>query len=304
MRHLDTRSARIFLTLAEEGSIAKAAAREHMVASAVSKRLQDLEKATGVELVERSQKGIRLTPAGEAMAHHARLVVQALDQMQAEMSEYAQGVRGHVRVRVSASALAAGVPAEIQTFMANNAGIKLELEEEETPLIVRDVIEGRADIGLGPNLFGHDQLQWIPYKRYDLAVAVPEGHPLADRASSSYEATLSFEHVEQSQSSALTQLLDYAAKQSSLTKHTRIRVRGFDGVCHMIGVGMGIGIVPSFLEKTYGPLYRLRFVPLTDSWARPLICLMMRDRAGLPSAARALVDHLERCIEPGMATSG
>lgn len=298
MRHLDTRSARIFLTIVEEGSIAKAAAREHMVASAVSRRLQELEAAVGVELVERSQKGVCLTPAGEAMAHHARLVVQALEQMQAEMSDYAKGVRGHVRVRVSASALAAGVPADIQAFMAKHADIKLELEEHETPLIVRDVIEGRADIGLGPNLFVHDQLQLIPYKRYDLAAAVPDGHELAGRASLKYEETLAFEQVEQSQSSALTQLLDYAAKQSSLTKNTRIRVRGFDGVCHMIGLGMGIGIVPSFLAKTYGPAYNLRFVPLTDSWARPLICIMVRDRANLPFAARALVEHLEANSEP------
>lgn len=299
MRHLDTRSARIFLTIVEEGSIAKAAAREHMVASAVSKRLQELEASVGVALVERSQKGIRVTPAGEAMAHHARLVVQTLNQMQAEMSEYAKGVRGHVRVRVSASSLAAGAPSEIQAFMAKHADIKLELEELETPVIVRDVIEGRADIGLGPNFFVHDQLQLIPYKRYDLAVAVPDGHALACRASVRYEETLAFEHVEQTQSSALTQMLDYAAKQSSLTKNTRIRVRGFDGVCHMIGLGMGIGIVPSFLSKTYGPAYDLRFVPLTDSWAHPLICIMMRDRSSLPFAARALVEHLEANSDAG-----
>ncbi len=269
-----------------------------MVASAVSKRLQELEASVGLELVERSQKGIRLTPAGDAMVHHARLVVQALDQMQAEMSEYAKGVRGHVRVRVSASALAAGVPAEIQAFMARHSDIKLELEEHETPVIVRDVIEGRADVGLGPNLFVHDQLQLIPFKRYDLAAAVPDGHALAQRDALRYEETLAYEHVEQNQSSALTQLLDYAAKQSSLTKNTRIRVRGFDGVCHMIGLGMGIGIVPSFLARTYGPAYNLRFVPLTDSWARPLICIMVRDRLNLPSAARALVEHLEANRDP------
>jgi len=294
MRHLDTRTAQIFLTIAQEGSIAKAAIRENMVASAVSKRLQELEAAVGVSLVERSQKGIQLTPAGEAMAHHARLVVLALEALQAEMADYVHGVRGHVRVRVSASALAAGVPAQIQSFLEKHPEIKLELEEQETPVIVRDVIEGRADIGIGPNIFVHEGVQLSPYGRYDLAVALPENHALACCSSLKYEETLQYDHVEQPQTSALSQLLDYAAKQASMIKKTRIHVRGFDAVCHMVALGMGIGVVPSFLAKTYAPTYNLRFIPLIDAWAHPLICIMYRERATLPPPALALVEHLER----------
>lgn len=293
MRHLDIRSAQIFLTVAEEGSIAKAALREHLVSSAISKRLQELEASIGVALFERSQKGVRLTSAGEAMAHHARQIILALNQMQSEMDDYVKGVRGHLRVRVSASALAAGVSEQIMAFIAKHSDIKLELEERETPLIVRDVIEGRADVGIAPNLFLNDELELIPYKHYDLAVAVPDGHELSSYASLRYEETLNYEHVEQPQSSALTQLLDYAAKQNSLVKKTLIRVRGFEGVCHMIGIGMGIGIVPLFLAKAYGPAYNLHFVPLTDSWAHPLICIMFRSRANLPFTARAFVEHVE-----------
>lgn len=293
MRHLDIRSAQIFLTVAEEGSIAKAALREHLVSSAISKRLQELEASAGVILFERNQRGVQLTPAGEAMAHHARLVVQALHHLQVEMRDYAKGVRGHVRVRVSASALAAGLPAEILAFTAKHADIKLDLEEQETPEIVRDIVEGRADVGLGPNLFPDSRLELIPYARYDLAVAMPDGHELHRGTALKYQDTLGYDHVEQPQSSALTRLLDYAANQTATIKNTRIRIRGFDGVCHMIGLGMGIGIVPLFLAKTYAALYNLHFVPLTDAWASPQICIMIRSRGSLPFAARAFVAHLE-----------
>jgi DNA-binding transcriptional LysR family regulator len=123
---------------------------------------------------------------------------------------------------------------------------------------------------------------------------MPSGHELAGCTTLSYVETLGYEHVEQNQSSALSQLLDYAAKQSSSVKKTRIRIRGFDGVCNMIGLGMGIGIVPSFLGATYASLYNLHFVPLTDSWAHPVICIMFRNRESLPFAARALVSYLDR----------
>ncbi|MGV1768375.1 LysR family transcriptional regulator [Rhizobium rhizogenes] len=293
MRHLDLRSAQIFLTVIEEGSIAKAASRENLVSSAISKRLQELELSVGVTLLERSQQGVRLTPAGEAMARHARLVVQAFKQMRAEMADYAKGIRGHVRIRVSASSLAAGLSEQVLSFSAKHSDVKLDLEELETPAIVRGIVEGTADIGIGPNIFPSDHLEIVPYSSYDLALAVPASHPLAGRERLRYEETLAYDHVEQPQSSALAQLLEYASKQSSLIKRTRIRVRGFDGVCHMIGLGMGIGVVPLFLSRTYELQYDLKFVPLEDSWAHPMICIMYRSRGELPFAARAFVEHLE-----------
>jgi DNA-binding transcriptional LysR family regulator len=299
MRKLDSTSARIFLTIAEEGSIAKAALREHIVPSAVSKRLSDLEAQVGVALVERGQHGIRLTPAGEAMVHHARVVMQALDTLQAEMSEYVQGVRGHIRVRASASSLAAGLPLEIRSFLETQQGIKIDLEELETPAIIRDVIQGRADIGICPDIADHSGLKVIPYKPYDLTVAVPARHPLSRRKKLRYEQILQFDQVEQNRASALAQLLDQAAKRSPIPKKTRIRVRGFDTVCSMIGMGMGVGIVPSSSKTTHGDAHGLIFVPLSDAWAHSNICVMIRSYEELPSAARLFVEYLESTRKNG-----
>jgi DNA-binding transcriptional LysR family regulator len=60
----------------------------------------------------------------------------------------------------------------------------------------------------------------------------------------------------------------------------------------MISAGMGIGVVPSFLEPLYRDLYDLRFIPLTDPWANPMICVIVRDRETLTSAARFFVNRL------------
>jgi DNA-binding transcriptional LysR family regulator len=293
MRKLDSTSARIFLLIAEEGSISKAAAKEHIVASAVSKRLSDLESQVGVALVERSRLGIRLTPAGEVMAHHARAMMQALDVMQAEMTDYVQGIRGHIRVRTSASSLAAGLPAEIRTFLTEQAGIKIDLEELETPAIIREVLQGRADIGICPDIADHEGLQAIRYKPYDLTVAVPMKHPLSRRKALSYVETLQFDQVEQNRGSALSQLLDHAARQASTPKKTRIRVRGFETVCSLIGMGMGIGIVPSSLEQTHAKAHKLVFIPLSDAWAHSTICIMVRNHEESSSAARLFIEHLK-----------
>jgi DNA-binding transcriptional LysR family regulator len=294
MRRIDATSARLFVAIIEEGSIGKAATREHIVPSAVSKRLGELESLLGVVLVKRSQQGVTPTPAGEALVHHARIVLQAFERMHEEMSEYVDGVRGHIRVRASASALSAGLPLDIQSFMRYYKGVKIDLEELETPLVAREIAESKADVGIAPNLLRIESLELFPYKRYDLSVAVPTKHPLAKLKKVTYRQILRYDQVELGRESALSQRLDSAAKQGMTTKHTRARVRGFEAVCQMIGYGMGIGVVPSFLEASYSQMYNLRFIPLSDEWAHPLICIMVRDLSGLPSAAKAFVEHLQK----------
>lgn len=292
MRRIDPTSARLFLSIIEEGSIARAAAREHIVPSAISRRLGELEALFGVALVERSRSGVKPTPAGEALAHHARMIQQAIERMHEEMSEYLKGVRGHIRVRVSASSLSAGLPAQLESFMRAHRQVRLDLEEMDTPQVFREVAEGRADVGIAPDLVLHEGLELFPYHRYDLAVAMPAGHALARHKTLRYAQALRHDQVELTRSSALSTLLDNAAAQGSLVKRTRIRVHGFEGVCRMIANGMGIGVIPTLLKKTHEPLYNLKFVPLAESWAHPMISVVVRNVESLPGAARALVMHL------------
>ncbi|WP_326540859.1 LysR family transcriptional regulator [Pseudorhodoferax sp.] len=292
MRSIDFTSARLFLAIVEEGSIARAAAREHIVPSAVSRRLAELEDLFSVELVERSRNGIRLTPAGEAFTHHARMVQQAIERMHDEMSEYLKGVRGHIRVRVSASSLSVGLPSQLQSFMRLHKRVRLDLQEMDTPDVFREVRQGRADVGIAPNLVDNEELELFPYHRYDLAVALPARHPLAKHKSLRYAQVLRYDQVELQPGAALSALLDSAAAQSSLVKRTRIRVHGFEGVCHMIASGMGIGVIPLLLQQTREQSYGLKFVPLAESWAHPLICVVVRKLEDLPGPARALVQHL------------
>lgn len=301
MRSIDLTSARLFLAIVEEGSIARAAAREHIVPSAVSRRLAELEELFGVALVERSRSGATLTPAGEAFTQHARLVQQTIDRMHDEMSEYLKGIRGHIRVRVSASSLSVGLPSQLQSFMRLHKRVRLDLQEMDTPDVFREVLEGRADVGIAPNLVRSDALELLPYHRYDLAVALPARHPLARHKTLRYAQVLRYDQVELQHGSALSALLDNAAAQGSQVKRTRIRVHGFEGVCHMIASGMGIGVIPSLLQRAREKSYGLKFVPLAESWAHPLICIMVRSLEGLPGPARALVDHL---LADGPAPAG
>jgi hypothetical protein len=106
-------SLQLFVAVCELGSIGKAAEREFIAASAVSKRLSTWRPRWTRPLLHRHTRGVNLTPAGESLLHHARSVLFSLDKMQGELSEYADGVRGHVRMHANISAIVQFLPEDL-----------------------------------------------------------------------------------------------------------------------------------------------------------------------------------------------
>ena len=124
---LDPVSLRLFVAVMEESTIAAAAAREHLAASAVSRRLADLEAALQVELFTRSNRGTEPTAAAFALLHMARGVLNDLDGIARQMREYGTGVRGHVRVVANISAITQFLPGELQSFLALHPQVDVRL---------------------------------------------------------------------------------------------------------------------------------------------------------------------------------
>ena len=147
-RRLDLTSLQLFVAVCELGSIGKAAEREFIAASAVSKRLADLETAVDTQLLYRHSRGVTLTPAGESLLHHARAVLFGLEKMQGELSEYAKGVRGHVRVHANISAIVQFLPEDLGAFARAQPEVKIDLEEHLSHQVIHAVREGAADIGI------------------------------------------------------------------------------------------------------------------------------------------------------------
>src|SRR3954452_19117303 len=97
-KSFDPVTLRLFVAVCEERNIARAAAREALVPSAVSKRIAVIEQDIGASLLVRGRRGIQPTAAGEALLRQARDVLAQMERMHAELSEFATGVHGSVRV--------------------------------------------------------------------------------------------------------------------------------------------------------------------------------------------------------------
>lgn len=291
-RQIDLTSLQLFVAVCELGSIGRAAEREFIAASAISKRLSDLESALGTTLLHRHARGVRLTPAGEGLLHHARAVLFGLEKMQVELAEYADGVRGHVRVHASISAIVQFLPEDLGAFARHHPQIKIDLEEHLSPEVLRAVKEGATDLGLCNGAMGIGGLQSLPYRRDSLVLVVPRGHPLAGDGPVAFEAALPFDHVGLHANSSIHLATHQAATQAGTAVRVRIRVTGLDAMCRMIANGLGVGVMPERAFQLLSTGDALQAVPLTDPWAQRQLVLVARDFSSLPATARLLVDHL------------
>ncbi len=291
-RYFDPVTLRLFVAVCEERNIARAADREAIVPSAISKRVAAIEDELEVPLLKRGRRGIEPTPAGEALLRQARDVLGMLERMRAELSEFASGAHGSVRVFASMSVLSEYLPDDVGGFLARYETVRVSLEERVSSEIVRGVREGTVDFGVCWDAGALTGLQTLSYRADHLGVAVPSSHPLARRKSVAFIDTLAYEQIEIEPGSIVQITLRRAAAIAGVAIRHRIQVSTFDAACRNVAAGLGIAIVPREVAEAHARSPGLRILKLTDAWATRRFVICLRSRETLTAAARLLVDYL------------
>jgi DNA-binding transcriptional LysR family regulator len=292
---IDIVTLKLFIAVIEESSIAKAAEREHLAPSAVSKRLADLELAMRAPLLERHRRGVTLTSAGEALLRHSRRILRDLSQLECEMSEFSspsQGARGHVRAAANESALFGFIPDALGRFMRDYPNVTVELQPNTSTGVVQAVREGAVEFGIFWGDQPVDGLKVMPCYVDRLVVVVPQDHALAGQRKARFVDLLDHSIILQEPYSSIQNLTERLAAEAGRTLRSRIRVAGYDAVCRMAQAGLGIGIVPDYFVTGRATAMHIAEVPLDEPWANRLHKLCVREHDEMSIATRLLVEFL------------
>jgi len=138
-----------------------------------------LEHRLKSPLLERSPKGVELTPAGATLLIHAKALLLQLNQMQADMDDHGAGRKGQLRILANTSAMTQYVPDDLARFSQANPDVRLIVEERWSAQIVSTLLAGEADVGIIMEGLCTDGLETFAYRSDHLAVVVPPDHPLA-----------------------------------------------------------------------------------------------------------------------------
>ncbi|MDM0074501.1 LysR family transcriptional regulator [Variovorax sp. J2P1-59] len=296
LHRLDLFSLSLFSLVARSGSISKGAELAHLAVGAASKRITDLEAAVGATLLERHSRGITLTVAGHALQVHAQRILSDVDQLAADLSDYATGLVGVVRLWANTSAVTQFLPADISSFVRANAGIRIELEEEDSGEVVLAVLDGRADIGIFADRTPALGLHQMNYREDRLVLVVPQGHPLARRRSVHFAEAIDYDFVSLPKGTSLAKRLQAETKALGRSLKMRLQVRSFDAMCQMVAAGLGVAVLPREAVQPHLRSMNLKQITLQDSWARRRLLIGLRDASAVPRHVRLLIDHL---CDPG-----
>ncbi|OYU47551.1 MAG: LysR family transcriptional regulator [Rhizobiales bacterium PAR1] len=290
---VDLTSLDLFVTVADEHSIARAAARRNIAASAISKRIHDLEHAYGTPLLIRQSKGVTLTPAGEALLRHVRNLLLLVERIGVDMSSFASGMKGQVRLSANPSAITQFLPQILSGFMARYPDIEIRLEEATTAHSLHLLEDGLADLAIVGWGADHPAMAYALFRNDNLALCVPEDHPLAHSpAAVHFVDTLGFDHVGLEYGSSIQARLEEAAANAGQPIRVKLRVGSFDGVRCMVETGIGVAVLPVSAIESYVGSMKIRAVPLADSWAQRELRLVTRDTTTLSLATVLLREWL------------
>jgi DNA-binding transcriptional LysR family regulator len=145
---LDVTRLRVLVAVARFGSVTAAARELNYAQPSVSHHLARLEAETGIKLIQRAGRGIRLTDAGRLLAERAAEVIGRLDAAENELAAYTGLRAGRLRLAAFPSALGTIVPAAAAMLRGHQPTVDLRLTEAEPPEALRMLRAGYVDVAL------------------------------------------------------------------------------------------------------------------------------------------------------------
>jgi DNA-binding transcriptional LysR family regulator len=294
LARFDLVSIRLVVDCVQHGSLSAAARESHLALAAASRRIRELEDAVGEPLFDRHGRGVLPTAAGRVFARHAVALLQSLEQMGSELADLRSGIAKHVRLCASTAAINQFLPPLLAAYAKQARQVRVDLEEQVSTGVVAALRDGTADLGVfveGPETEG---LDWQLFRQDELILVLPARHRLAGRGAVAFADTLEEDWISLNDGAALLQKQHEAAHAAGRPFRLRMQVRSFDAVCHLVGSGLGIAMLPRNAALPMIGAMNLRWRALSDPWAARRLLVATRTGTQDP-AVQELVRFL---IEP------
>jgi DNA-binding transcriptional LysR family regulator len=286
----DLTDLRLFLTVVEHGSLTRGARAMNLALASASERISGMEAALGARLFERTRRGVRPTPAGEALIRHARQILFNVEQMRGELRSFGRGFKGRIRVLCNTAAMVGFLPPRLCAFLLDHPDLSVDGEELPSVEIALAIAGGRADLGVAADVADLGALQTRPLVEDRLVVMASRKHRLVGQSSVAFSDVAREPLVGVSDAALETHLAERASRLG-LTLNYRTRLRRAEDVAMLARAGVGLAVSS---EASVADIDRrdLAILPLDDPWARRRLFLCARDFRALSPHAALLADRL------------
>jgi DNA-binding transcriptional LysR family regulator len=288
----DLTDLQLFIAVAETRSITNGAQRLHLALASASERIKGLEQALGVVLLLRGRRGVELTPAGESLLDHARIVIHNVEALRGDLLAFARGVKATVRFLANTSGLSEYLPKTLAAFLGQHPHISIDVEERESAEIAHAILTGAADLGLAAEHALPDNIERIPFSEDRLVLIAARGDELAGRRQVDFSEVVERDFVGLITSSALHAHVTGHAARLGARLRFRARMNNFDAIGEMVAAGIGVAVMPEVAAKRCARTMKINVIRIRDPWANRRLAICARSFKSLPRPAKQLADHL------------
>jgi DNA-binding transcriptional LysR family regulator len=297
---VELRQLATFVAVSEEGSFTRTADRLHVVQSAVSAGVRNLEKDLGARLFDRSTHTVELTDAGRALLPEARATLAAAQAARDAVDEARGGLRGTVVLgTMQAQGMrAVDLAGVLAAFRAEHPGVEVKIRHSGgSSDMAREVREGRLDLafvalpGDGPA-----GVELIPLASEPIMLAVPAGHPLAMRANVELAALHDETLVDTPPEWGIRMAVDRSFAAAGLTRAITYEVNDTATMLDFIRRELAVGLLPASLVENTGDI---AFVPIRDHPPQFRTAIAIPVNRRLSAATRAMLETINRSAGAG-----
>ena len=258
---MELRQLRYFIAIAEEGSFSRAAGRLHVSQPPLSTQIKSLEEELGARLLERSNRGVSLTPAGLVFFEETRAVLARLEHAKKETLRANRSDVGMLSIGFVSIADYGILPPALKSFRSNYPLVAVQLHELTTDAQIRELRAARLDLGIGLGPVDEPDLEFERVLREELVLAVPSGHPAAKGDGALDLRALSKENFivpPREIAPGLYDLIISHCRSFGFAPRITQHARQMQTVISLVSCGMGFALVPSSLRnlKRTGVRYR------------------------------------------------
>jgi len=274
-------------------NITRAAERLRVSQPNITVAIKKLEAELGIQLFDRSQKQLALTPEGAVFLNRIELALRNIQDAILEVNDYKQLQKGTIKIGIPSMIGAYLFPRIFSSFQRRYSHLDIYLYEEGSMAIREQLERDELDFGIVILSNASPNLQLLPMSKNQIVACVPEHHPLAAKKSVGIEDMDGTDLIMLKEGSFLRQLILQKLKAANISPNIVLESNQIETIKGLVSSGVGIAYLLDFIVKDASGIKAL---PLADPLFVDVGLAWKKDRY-ISKAAQSFIDFCKDTLK-------
>lgn len=300
---MEFRQLQYALQIAAERNFSRAAEKLHIAQPSLSQQLSKLEKELGVLLFQRNTSTVELTHAGAMFVDQAQKIMDAVELLRQEMSDISQLRGGKVIVGSMPITGAHLLPHVLPSFKGKYPDIEIALLEDSSMNLEKLTAGGKTDLSLLALPLQEPSLTYEIIGEEKIDLAVPAGHPLAERIRKGKNASIRIEELSEEsfivlkKGQGFRKIVFDLCQKAGFEPKVVFESSNMETIQSLVATGMGITLVPRFISRSSRSEFVPVYLPLADPVPSRTLVIAYRRGRYLSKAAEAFIETFKDTMQ-------